>query len=144
MNWFDASSHFMPLSPSITAQKMKFSIKDLFSKCDQIRSFLQCIPPENIRKAFVFGFQGYKKKPVVRNGFIWETNFSFSLEILWNGAMAKLLCSCQLLYVKMISGTRKTYCMAWNFQTARNHWQITFVTRNESSSLSNRPTNPLS
>ena len=23
-----------------TAQKMKFSIKDLFSKCDQIRSFL--------------------------------------------------------------------------------------------------------
>ena len=25
-----------------TAQKMKFSIKDFFSKCDQIRSFLQC------------------------------------------------------------------------------------------------------
>ena len=25
----------------ITAQKMKFSIKDFFSKCDQIRSFLQ-------------------------------------------------------------------------------------------------------
>ena len=24
-----------------TAQKMKFSIKDIFSKCDQIRSFLQ-------------------------------------------------------------------------------------------------------
>ena len=24
-----------------TAQKMKFSIKDLFSKCDQIRSFLR-------------------------------------------------------------------------------------------------------
>ena len=24
-----------------TAQKMKFSIKDFFSKCDQIRSFLQ-------------------------------------------------------------------------------------------------------
>ena len=24
-----------------TTQKMKFSIKDLFSKCDQIRSFLQ-------------------------------------------------------------------------------------------------------
>ena len=25
----------------ITAQKMEFSIKDFFSKCDQIRSFLQ-------------------------------------------------------------------------------------------------------
>ena len=24
-----------------TAQKMKFSIKDLYSKCDQIRNFLQ-------------------------------------------------------------------------------------------------------
>ena len=24
-----------------TAQKMKFSIKDIFSKCDQIRSFLR-------------------------------------------------------------------------------------------------------
>ena len=28
-----------PLSTFITAQKMKFSIKDFFSKCDQIRSF---------------------------------------------------------------------------------------------------------
>ena len=26
---------------TITAQKMKFSIKDFFSKCDQIRSFLR-------------------------------------------------------------------------------------------------------
>ena len=28
----------------ITAQKMKFSITDFFSKCDQIRSFLQSWP----------------------------------------------------------------------------------------------------
>ena len=28
-------------SVNVTAQKMKFSIKDFFSKCDQIRSFLQ-------------------------------------------------------------------------------------------------------
>ena len=28
------------LSLNITAQKMKFSIKDFFSKCEQIRSFL--------------------------------------------------------------------------------------------------------
>ena len=27
--------------PTITAQKMKFSIKDFFNKCDQIRSFLR-------------------------------------------------------------------------------------------------------
>ena len=26
---------------TVSAQKMKFSIKDLFSKCDQIRSFLR-------------------------------------------------------------------------------------------------------
>ena len=29
-----------PYERSLTAQKMKFSIKDFFSKCDQIRSFL--------------------------------------------------------------------------------------------------------
>ena len=29
------------LEKSIIAQKMKFSIKDFFSKCDQIRSFLR-------------------------------------------------------------------------------------------------------
>ena len=28
-------------SGCVTAQKMKFSIKDFFSKCDQIRSFLR-------------------------------------------------------------------------------------------------------
>ena len=28
-------------NPSDIAQKIKFSIKDFFSKCDQIRSFLQ-------------------------------------------------------------------------------------------------------
>ena len=32
----ESLTQFMP-----TAQKMKFSIKDFFSKCDQIRSFLQ-------------------------------------------------------------------------------------------------------
>ena len=31
----------VPSSLSSTAQKIKFSIKDFFSKCDQIRSFLQ-------------------------------------------------------------------------------------------------------
>ena len=29
----------------ITAQKMKFSIKDFFSKCDQMRSFLRIWAP---------------------------------------------------------------------------------------------------
>ena len=29
-----------PLLDTFTAQKMKFSMKDFFSKCDQIRSFL--------------------------------------------------------------------------------------------------------
>ena len=35
-----AFNYFRQKAPSNTAQKMKFSIKDFFSKCDQIRSFL--------------------------------------------------------------------------------------------------------
>ena len=34
-------SIFMTQSKTCTAQKMKISIKDFFSKCDQIRSFLR-------------------------------------------------------------------------------------------------------
>ena len=39
------AAEFLPKNPFlhsiVTAQKMKFSIKDFFSKCDQIRSFLR-------------------------------------------------------------------------------------------------------
>ena len=38
-----------------TAQKMKFSIKDFFSKCDQIRSFLR-IWPHLLRKSLMENF----------------------------------------------------------------------------------------
>ena len=34
-------SSFIFTSKSVNAQKMKFSIKDFFSKCDQIHSFLR-------------------------------------------------------------------------------------------------------
>ena len=34
-------THSFPIRFSDTAQKMKFSMKDFFSKCDQIRSFLR-------------------------------------------------------------------------------------------------------
>ena len=40
-----------------TAQKMKFSIKDLFSECDQIRSLLQFwshLLKESIMENFIF------------------------------------------------------------------------------------------
>ena len=45
-HWYDWSINFIPqairkLQVVFTGQKMKFSIKDFFSKCDQIRSF-QC------------------------------------------------------------------------------------------------------
>ena len=40
---------------SYTAQKMKFSIKDFFSKCDQIRSFLR-IWSHLLRKSFMENF----------------------------------------------------------------------------------------
>ena len=38
-----------------TAQKLKFSIKDFFSKCDQIRSFLQ-IWPHLLKKSLIENF----------------------------------------------------------------------------------------
>ena len=52
--WLLNSWNPSPHSPSVsfvclyhcgftTAQKMKFSIKDFFNKCDQIRSFLFCV-----------------------------------------------------------------------------------------------------
>ena len=40
-----------------TAQKMKFSIKDFFSKCDQIRSFLRIwshLPKKSLIENFIF------------------------------------------------------------------------------------------
>ena len=45
-HWYEWSINFIPqairkLQVVFTGQKMKFSIKDFFSKCDQIRSF-QC------------------------------------------------------------------------------------------------------
>ena len=38
INWF---GYRISILAHITAQKMKFSIKDFFSKCDQIRSVLK-------------------------------------------------------------------------------------------------------
>ena len=35
-----SGSSWAPARKTVTAQKMKFSIKDFFSKCDQIRNFL--------------------------------------------------------------------------------------------------------
>ena len=43
--------------PSCIAQKMKFSIKDFFSKCDQIRSFLRIWSPllkKSLMENFIF------------------------------------------------------------------------------------------
>ena len=41
MKYFVNGYDFGPVTVPSTAQKMKFSMKDFFSKCDQIRSFLQ-------------------------------------------------------------------------------------------------------
>ena len=40
--------HSVLLSVYFTAQKMKFSITDIFNKCDQIRSFYSVSGPEKI------------------------------------------------------------------------------------------------
>ena len=45
------------LKKAFTAQKMKFSIKDFFSKCNQIRSFLQIwshLLKKSLMKNFIF------------------------------------------------------------------------------------------
>ena len=42
----------------VTVQKMKFSIKDFFSKCDQIRSFLRIwshLLNKSLMEDFIFG-----------------------------------------------------------------------------------------
>ena len=45
----------VPYLISITAQKMLFSIKDFFSKCDQIRSFLR-IWSDSLKKSLMENF----------------------------------------------------------------------------------------
>ena len=47
----------LSLSYCFTAQKMKFSINNLFSKCDQIRSFLRIWPhllKKSVMEDFIF------------------------------------------------------------------------------------------
>ena len=45
------------MKPCYTAQKMKFSSKDFFSKCDQIRSFLRIgshLLKQSLMENFIF------------------------------------------------------------------------------------------
>ena len=42
---FETDTYKRKKSRLITAQKMKFSIKDFFSKCDQMRSFVRIWSP---------------------------------------------------------------------------------------------------
>ena len=47
----------LSMQASFTEQQIKFSIKDFFSKCDQIRSFLQiwsCLLKEALIENFIF------------------------------------------------------------------------------------------
>ena len=50
------TKHF-PANIYIIAQKMKFSIKEFFSKCDQIRSLLRIwshLPKKSLMEYFIF------------------------------------------------------------------------------------------
>ena len=56
----------LSLSYCFTAQKMKFSIKNLFSKCDQIRSFLriwQHLLKKSVMENFMFCEVFYEFRP---------------------------------------------------------------------------------
>ena len=63
---------------TITAQKLKFSIKDFFSKCDQIRSFLR-IWSYLLRKSLMENFilvKCIKDLGVKKNDAIYQINFT--------------------------------------------------------------------
>ena len=55
----------------ITAQKMKFSIKDFFSKCDQIRSFL-C----SFLRSFLWIWLHLLQKSLIENFIFFVVHFS--------------------------------------------------------------------
>ena len=57
------------ISISVTAQKIKFSIKDFFSKCDQIRRKLFCaVCPWHHQQNFIMWLKLYSKYgPVTKN-----------------------------------------------------------------------------
>ena len=59
-----------------TAQKMKFSIKDFFSKCDQIRSFLR-IWSRLLKKSIMENFIFCEMKVILVSHFIYPWLFSF-------------------------------------------------------------------
>ena len=59
---------FVTTPPPITAQKMKFSIKNYFSKCDQIRSFLRIwshLLKKSLMENFIFCAVNVKVASVV-------------------------------------------------------------------------------
>ena len=58
-----------------TAQKPKFSIKDLFSKCNQIRSFLR-IWPHLLKKSLMENFIFCAVRSVTRNGLLVKKEIS--------------------------------------------------------------------
>ena len=63
---------------SYTAQKMMFSIKDFFSKCDQIRSFLRIwshLLKKSVMENFIFC-------AVLSNNFCWVVCKMFALSAL--------------------------------------------------------------
>ena len=73
------------LISAYAAQKMKFSIKDFFSKCDQIRSFLKKFSVENFIFCAVFflirsiSFQHFLRETRIYPFFVYSTLISLVL-----------------------------------------------------------------
>ena len=71
----------MNLFRPYTAQKIKFSIKDFFSKSEQIRSFLQIwshLLKKSLMRTFIFLYsviQGMRREMEVRSKTVGENNF---------------------------------------------------------------------
>ena len=70
-----------------TAQKMTFSIKDFFSKCDQVRSFLQIwsyLLKKSLMENFIFLCTVVE---TTLNNYYWNKTDCYKLELTnWNGA----------------------------------------------------------
>ena len=69
-----------------TAQKMKFSIKDFFSKCDQIRSFLQ-IWSRLLKKSIMENFIFCEMKVILVSHFIYPMAIPLWHNSQWKGSV---------------------------------------------------------
>ena len=95
-----------------TAQKIKFSIKDFFSKCDQIRGFLRIwsyLLKKSLTENFIFCEVAFCKLRCLRfcvSSDKWKTTVAMILLAIWDTFLCKSNCnfnSCKFSYKLYLS-----------------------------------------